>query len=137
MSKCLFCSKNNFILQNNNWGVDLNEKQHTLGSSIIFLKKHKTKFTELDEIELSDLQKIQLDYEKRLDKLFKPNLYNLLLLGNQVSHLHIHLIPRYKTSRYFHNQKFIDSNYGNLVKQSRIKAKNSTLKRLKTKILSD
>jgi len=43
---------------------------------------------------------------------FNPDLFNYATLGNVTSHLHTHIIPRYKSGRLFCGRSFEDRNLG-------------------------
>jgi|SRR3989338_508735 len=45
-----------------------------------------------------------------VQQLFQHDRPNLAILGNEASHLHAHLIPRYNTPRTFYNITFTDPN---------------------------
>ena len=47
-----------------------------------------------------------------LENVFQPDLFNYASLGNVTPHLHVHIIPRYRTLRLFENQTFIDKRWG-------------------------
>ena len=43
--------------------------------------------------------------------LFQPDLFNYASLGNEIRHLHIHVVPRYKKQRIFQGIEFIDKKW--------------------------
>src|SRR4029077_16167465 len=66
-------------------------------SVLVFDPRHVTTLTELSESEsaafFSDLRRAQ----KGIQSVLKPDHFNVECLGNQIPHLHWHLIPRYKS----------------------------------------
>ncbi|WP_340066159.1 HIT family protein [Ascidiimonas aurantiaca] len=100
------------------WTIMVSREQHTLGTLIVFHNTHTVRFSSISKQALLEFQHIQVTFEKALSSLFNPDLFNYLQCGNQVEHLHFHLIPRYKSSRNYHNQEFVDINYGNSVKET-------------------
>jgi diadenosine tetraphosphate (Ap4A) HIT family hydrolase len=74
------------------------------GHSLIISKRHVGSFFQITDNERSSLLEL-LDYAKSvLDMKFKPDGYNIGIndghsAGQTVSHLHIHLIPRYTGDR--------------------------------------
>lgn len=49
-------------------------------------------------------------WEKAVQQLYSPDKTNLAILGNETSHLHAHIIPRYSTPRNYYKIEFVDSN---------------------------
>jgi diadenosine tetraphosphate (Ap4A) HIT family hydrolase len=47
---------------------------------------------------------------RAVKKLYNHDRPNLAILGNEVPHLHAHLIPRYNSLRNFHGHNFVDQN---------------------------
>jgi len=47
-----------------------------------------------------------------LNELFQPDLYNWASLANIERHQHVHLIPRYKSTRTFKGVTFEDKRWG-------------------------
>lgn len=135
---CILCQiKKGIILYNGiakeykHWFVMVSREQHTLGTSLIVLKRHTVRFSSLKKEELLELNRIQKKTEKKLDKIFKPDLYNYLQCGNQVEHLHFHLIPRYKQPRSFGGKKFVDKNFGDSVKETKQISSKEFIEKLK------
>ncbi|MBL7051846.1 MAG: HIT family protein, partial [Nanoarchaeota archaeon] len=117
--ECILCKINGNEINYNGqlkefeyWNVIVNRNQHTLATLVFILKRHTVRFSSLTEKELIELNEIQKKIEKAIDTLFKPNLYNYLQCGNEVNHLHIHLIPRYEKPISYSGKLFDDENYG-------------------------
>lgn len=117
------------------WNVIVSREQHTLGTIVIQLKRHTVRFSDLTSDELLEFNVIQKELESALDNLFAPDLYNYLQCGNQMKHLHIHMIPRYSKEIEFKGKVFTDENYGDSVKETTIVEEESIVKSLKEDIL--
>ncbi|MEM0083925.1 MAG: HIT family protein [Candidatus Methanomethylicia archaeon] len=115
MMKCPFCDEeiNKItIYEGRYWKITLNPNQYYLGRSMIILKRHLEDPLELSDDELMELISLTKTFVKVLKKIFQPDLFNYAMLGNIVRHLHLHIIPRYKTERIFEGIKFVDENWG-------------------------
>lgn len=62
---------------------------------------HATEFSELDDASRGHVMKVVAVVEKMLRTLLSPDKINLASLGNQVPHLHWHIIPRYRDDSHF------------------------------------
>jgi diadenosine tetraphosphate (Ap4A) HIT family hydrolase len=64
-------------------------------------KAHVTEFSDLDETDRNHVMKVVAAVERSLRSLLSPDKMNVASLGNQVPHLHWHVVPRYRDdSRY-------------------------------------
>jgi len=113
-SNCVFCN-NDFaeysIKQYDYWDVQLfRDDQYYLGRVVIVLKnRHIEDIFEITMEERTELfENVIPSIKGSLDTVFEPDLYNYTSLGNDCRHVHIHLIPRYKTTRTFNDQRFED-----------------------------
>lgn len=94
------------------------DDQRYLGRAYVWLKREgkMQRFSQLNGFEAEELFKILRQYEHVLDTLFEPDHYNNAWFGNQIGlhdgHGHMHIIPRYCTSRTFSGVKFLDMNWG-------------------------
>lgn len=95
------------------WDLYLNEFQCYLGRVCLVAKREDAKdFIEMTEEEREEFFNIAKDVNRVLKKLFKPDLMNYAALGNNFSHLHVHIIPRYEKERIFSGIKFEDKRWG-------------------------
>lgn len=62
---------------------------------------HVTEFTDLDDAARAHVMKVVAVVEQSLRKLLAPDKINLASLGNQVPHLHWHIIPRYRDDSHY------------------------------------
>lgn len=89
-----------------------------LGRAVVWLAREGAmqRFSELRIEELKELQFILQEYERALEKLWQPDHMNYLWLGNlfheHEGHGHMHVIPRYSSSREFSRVTFTDARYG-------------------------
>lgn len=99
--KCVFCKilKNQseeFVYEDKVVAVLLSKFQTSRGHLIVLPKKHFENINEMPEKDYLYLQKILKKYNRQLNKNFKPEKIYILLLAEEVEHVHFHLIPRYK-----------------------------------------
>lgn len=117
MISCLFCncskiSKELEIKGFKFWKVQLHSNQYYLGRSIILLNEHKEDLFELNQDERDELFFIGEKLNNTITQVFYPDLFNYSSLGNEVRHLHLHVVPRYSSVRKFEGTKFEDKNFG-------------------------
>lgn len=87
----------------------LNRDQSYQGRSMLILKKHVPDFFRLAPSEmLKLLPEIRLS-ERALRKAFNPVLMNYLFMGNTAAHVHLHLVPRYRSDPSFGKSPFLDT----------------------------
>ncbi len=95
------------------WSVYLHENQGYLGRCILWCKREDAKkLTNATQEEQQELFSILKCVEKTLQECFGPDLLNFAFLGNEVPHLHCHIIPRYESERIFMQVRFNDSRFG-------------------------
>lgn len=66
------------------------------GHMVVFLKKHTENMNGISINDYLHLQKVVKRYYKQLMKNYKPEKIYIMLLAEEVEHIHFHLIPRYK-----------------------------------------
>lgn len=64
---------------------------------LIFNARHATKMTDLTPAEYQAMNEDLLVAQQKIESVFKPDHMNLATLGNQIAHLHYHIIPRYES----------------------------------------
>jgi diadenosine tetraphosphate (Ap4A) HIT family hydrolase len=95
------------------FAVFLHKSQYYLGRTYIHL--HRDTIFDLHDMlpdEQKEFFKVGHDLKHALKRAFDPDRFNDASLGNEYDHLHIHIIPRYRTPRVFDNIKFTDENWG-------------------------
>lgn len=101
------------IKEYKNWDLFLHENQYYLGRCYIWSKNNNNiDLLDINKKELLELIEILKKIRFSLLEAFEPDKINYSSLGNITNHLHIHLIPRYKTQRTFLGKNFEDQNWG-------------------------
>lgn len=91
----------------------IHQNQFILGRVYIWAKREDSlDFADITEEERDELFEIMKNGKEALTKLFQPDLFNWAALGNGTYHMHLHLIPRYKTPRKFNGLEFKDVEWG-------------------------
>lgn len=67
----------------------------------VIWQQHAKEMTELAESERARLMQVVFAAEQTLRELLEPDKINLASLGNQVPHLHWHVIPRFSDDAHF------------------------------------
>ena len=67
----------------------------------VILNRHVREMTDLDAPERERLMRVVFACEQALRELLRPDKVNLASLGNQVPHLHWHVIARHRDDRHF------------------------------------
>ena len=97
------------------WGVFLHDKvhYHLLGSVYVWAKREgDLDLLDMTAEEEQEFFEIARDLKKSLKELFQPDRFNYTMLANVSHHLHIHIIPRYKSERTFDGISFVDKKWG-------------------------
>ncbi len=99
------------------WSIYLHENQGYLGRCIIWCKRENafdlTDTTEVEQIELFTVLRI---LREALIGIFGCDWLNYSFLGNEIRHLHGHVIPRYAKPKEFMGVVFEDKLYGHRYK---------------------
>jgi diadenosine tetraphosphate (Ap4A) HIT family hydrolase len=96
------------------WSLYLNDNQNLLGKVMLVLNRHCESVPELTPEEWMQLRVEVHDAELALDRLFRPDHFNLMFLMNLDRHVHLHVVPRYRTARTYAGEDFADRDYGSL-----------------------
>jgi diadenosine tetraphosphate (Ap4A) HIT family hydrolase len=100
-----------------NWVLYIGKSQQCIGWCDLVLKRHIEFFEDISEKEFKELKKIISKWKNSLKKLFKPDWFNIMQLGNSTKHLHFLLVPRYKNTVVYKRRKFIDKDYSHMLKE--------------------
>jgi len=130
---CLFCnslqnkSKNYIILESRHSFSMLNIYPYNNGHSLISPKRHVKSFAQLKDNEALDLIRSLKNTQKLLNKVLKPEGYNIGINENEsagagiAGHLHLHIVPRWKGDTNFmpvlNNTKIISQALDELYRQ--------------------
>ncbi len=100
---CIFCDtithkeRPTYITELDNSVVLLNyDQEHYPGRVLVVLKTHETDMLMLPKILRDDLNDDVMLAAGAIKKLYKADRMNYCNLGNEVEHIHWHIIPRYK-----------------------------------------
>jgi diadenosine tetraphosphate (Ap4A) HIT family hydrolase len=93
------------------WRIVVNRNQNLLGKTMLVLRRHLERVSDLSAEEWRDLH-VQLgDVTERLDRAFSPDHYNYAFLQNADRHVHLHVIPRYAEPRELAAERFDDPDW--------------------------
>lgn len=67
----------------------------------VILNRHVKEMTDLSAPERAEMMRVVFAVEAVLRELMRPDKINLASLGNQVPHLHWHVIPRFSDDTHF------------------------------------
>ncbi len=101
MKACVYCDMmakdnlNNLILENRH-AKALAEDYFREGHCTVILKKHKKSVSEIDSDEYNSLFELITKVSKALEKKYDCEKTYLISIGDQVEHVHFHLIPKHK-----------------------------------------
>ncbi|TSC82859.1 MAG: hypothetical protein G01um101420_41 [Parcubacteria group bacterium Gr01-1014_20] len=95
------------------WEVTIHENQGYLGRCVIWCKRPEADdLSEIRKGEYDELLLIINELKDAIHKVFKPDWFNYAFLGNEVRHLHAHVVPRYASDRSYEGGIFADKLYG-------------------------
>jgi diadenosine tetraphosphate (Ap4A) HIT family hydrolase len=81
---------------------------------VLVLNGHCKQVSGLTAGEWADLHPCIARTTVALDNLFAPDQYNFAFLMNLDPHVHLHVVPRYASSRTWHGETYADAHYGSL-----------------------
>ena len=99
------------VRESTHWRIAINRNQNLLGKLLIALRRHEESVAELTPSEWSELRDELRWAIDRLSKAFTPDHFNCAFLQNQDRHVHLHVIPRYASSRTFAGREFPDPDW--------------------------
>jgi len=100
-TNCIFCKiikgdiPCNKVYEDKNFLVFLDIKPVSFGHLLIIPKNHVIWMQEVDDKIIADIYKLAKKMMLALKKGLKCDYVQLSVVGNEVPHFHIHLIPRY------------------------------------------
>ncbi len=99
--ECLFCRiiqnrKETFVYEDDSVVVLLSKYQTSKGHLIITLKNHFESIDDIPEQDYLHLQSVIKKYNQKLNSNLKPEKIYILLLAEEVAHVHFSVIPRYE-----------------------------------------
>ncbi len=105
MNTCPLCTAQDetVLWQGSRCRVILVNDQDYPGYCRVIWNAHIKEMTDLREPDRAHFMEVVFAVESVLRELLQPDKINLASLGNQVAHLHWHVIPRYKDDAHFPN----------------------------------
>ncbi len=95
------------------WDLQVHGNQGYLGRCVIMCKRaNALDLTDATNDEQNELFAILTDAKRALTKAFSPDWFNYAFLGNDLAHLHGHVVPRYKKPVMFKGLRFEDALFG-------------------------
>lgn len=113
--QCTFCEKDNksFVIKEYvYWTLIMHKNQSYPGRCLVVLNRHTEDLFDVDKNEARELYTIGKHTRDAISEVFHPNLFNYGSLGNFVSHVHMHIIPRYAKPVVFNEREFVDKKWG-------------------------
>ena len=100
---CLFCREDGgaVLWRDDFCRVVLADEPDYPGFCRVILARHAREMTDLDAAARERLMRVVFAVESALREVLAPDKVNLASLGNQVPHLHWHVIPRFRGDRHF------------------------------------
>lgn len=103
MENCIFCKivekevPAKLVFEDKDHLAFLDIRPYTKGHVLVIPKKHYETFIDLPESEVTQLFLLAQRLSKKLKAAFKAQLIFLSVMGEEVPHTHVHLIPYYGT----------------------------------------
>ena len=93
------------------WTLAVNRNQDLLGKTMLVLRRHCTTVIDVGPDEWALLREELRRVVPALDRLFHPDQFNFAFLMNLDAQVHLHVIPRYASSRRWHDRTFTDQHW--------------------------
>ena len=100
------------IEQRPSWTLAVNRNQDLLGTTMLVLRRHCTAVIDIAPDEWVALRCELRRLVPALDRLFDPDQFNIAFLMNLEAQVHLHVVPRYASTRRWHDRTFIDEHWG-------------------------
>jgi diadenosine tetraphosphate (Ap4A) HIT family hydrolase len=94
------------------WTIALNRNQNLLGKSMLVLDRSCAAVTDVRGDEWTELHTIIRRWWSQSAACSTPTNFNFAFLMNQDAQVHLHVLPRYATSRRWNGELFTDSDWG-------------------------
>lgn len=83
------------------WRIVLPDEPDFPGFTRVIWTRHVSEMSDLPEVDANVLMTVVFRVERLMRDTLTPDKINLASLGNQVPHLHWHIIPRFQTDSRF------------------------------------
>jgi diadenosine tetraphosphate (Ap4A) HIT family hydrolase len=94
------------------WTLAVNRNQALLGKTMLVLRRHCTAVIDIVPDEWASLRYDLRRLVPALDRLFDPDQFNIAFLMNLDAQVHLHVVPRYASTRRWHDRTFTDRHWG-------------------------
>ena len=94
------------------WTIYIHPNQCYLGRCFVALNRHKEDFFDITKEELDEYFIVVKKLRDSLSELFQPDLFNYAILQNNLNHVHLNFVPRYKEPRIVSGFEFADKRWG-------------------------
>jgi diadenosine tetraphosphate (Ap4A) HIT family hydrolase len=110
---CVLCSSHlaPIVAESPYWRLVLNRNQNLLGKCFWVLNRHAESVMLLTPTEWMELHEVVSRTTQVLSQAFSPDHFNYSFLQNQDRHIHLHVLPRYASTRQFGGLSFTDAGY--------------------------
>ena len=100
------------VEERDGWTIAVNRNQDLLGKTMLVLRRDCTAVTDIEPAEWADLHVEIARVTAALRTLFAPDQLNYAFLMNLDAQVHLHVVPRYTSSRTWRDQQFEDPHWG-------------------------
>ncbi len=104
--------KDLMLFQSSKWKIFLHKNQQYLGRVYFLYDGEESDIFRINAKDLIELKGLVLKVQKALNSCFMPDKYNYSSLNNDLEHMHMHMVPRYKKVREFAGHIFKDVRWG-------------------------
>ena len=112
---CRLCDGLRHVVERGeSWTLALNLNQNLPGRCVLVLNRHCERVPDLTAKEWAELHPSIARVTAALDGLFAPDGHNLAFLMNLDAHVHLHVVPRYASTREWRGETYEDPHYGSL-----------------------
>lgn len=115
-----FKPNQNTIKEFKYWIVTIREKQITLGSMVILLKREIKSVSEMYPEEAAEFPLVVQWFENTINNLYGADKYNYIIAMMKDSFVHYHAIPRYSKVIDMYNKLWIDDCWPGLIQFTNI-----------------
>lgn len=105
MEECYFCANNGgeILFNCNLYRIVLVVNKDYPGYLQVILNQHVKELTDLSDEDNIGLYQAVIRCERILCQIIKPDKVNIASFGNQIPHVHWHIIPRFNNDKHFPN----------------------------------
>jgi diadenosine tetraphosphate (Ap4A) HIT family hydrolase len=94
------------------WTIYIHPNQCYLGRCFVVLNRHMEDFFDITQEELDEYFLVVKKLRDSVRELFQADLFNYAILQNNLHHVHLNFVPRYKEPKVVNGIQFIDQRWG-------------------------